>query len=71
MCKNVVIEFTCDRCGHKVEKQKNPKLGFTLVNRYPAEFRKIGEYNLCVACANEYEASFQKFMKEGKGKHDK
>ena len=68
MCKNVVIEFTCDRCGHRETKQKNPKLGFTLVNRYPSEFRKIGDYNLCLECAKEYEISFNNFMKQGRGK---
>jgi DNA-directed RNA polymerase subunit RPC12/RpoP len=68
MCKNVKIEYQCDRCGKKTIQEKNPKLGFNIVTGYPKEYKKINKKYLCTNCQTQYNKIWQKFIEGNGGK---
>jgi len=62
MCKNVKIEYKCDRCGKTIIEEKNPKLGFNLIGSYPKEFKRINKTYLCTDCQTGYNTLWNQFM---------
>jgi DNA-directed RNA polymerase subunit RPC12/RpoP len=68
MCKEVKIEYKCDRCGKTIIEEKNPKFGFNLVGNYPKEFKRINKNYLCNDCQNEYQKMWTEFINTNNGK---
>jgi len=59
--KTVTIGYQCDRCKKTITRNKSPKLGITIANPYPKEFKSFNGAQLCQSCQQDF---WNKFMKE-------